>query len=80
MIYDHTNAAGAPVHDMDANSELRYVMAINPQAGWVLVAEHPLRPNAYGHFAVRRIRFRAIHPIHGEELAPCLFHCYGRLS
>ena len=77
MIYDHTNAAGVLVHDMDAGEQIRRVMAINPQAGWVLVAELPVRATAYGHVASRRIRFRSIHFIQGDEQA---FHCYGRLS
>ena len=79
MIYDHTNALGATGHDMDAGSQIGHVLALNPQAGWILAADEPLRPNAHGHIAARRIRFRAIHPIQGDVWAPCLFHCYGRL-
>lgn len=80
MIYDYSNAPGATVHDMDASTEIGHVLATNPQAGWVLVAELPLRASIHGHIASRRIRFRSIHAIQGDEWAPCLFHCYGRLT
>lgn len=77
MIYEHTNAAGALAHDMDAGVPIRRVMVINPHAGWVLVADLPVRATAHGHVASRSIRFRAICLIQGDEMA---FHCFGRLS
>lgn len=79
MIYDSSNARGAPVFDVDTKERLNRVLAINPSAGWVLVVDEPLRVTAHDQVASKRIRFRSIHAIRGLEREPSLFHCYGRL-
>lgn len=79
MIYDSRNSApGCSVYDVDAKERIDQVVAINAKAGWVQVAEQPLRVTAHDHIATRRIRFASIYPIKGLEVFPCLFHCYGR--
>lgn len=78
MIYDATNARGAKVFDVDTKEEIGQVLAVNHSAGWVQVAEQPLRATAHGHVASRRIRFASIYSIQGRERWPVLFHCYGR--
>ena len=79
MIYDATNCQpGCSVYDVDTKQRIDQVVAINANAGWVQVAEHPLRATAHEHIATRRIRFASIYPIKGREHRPVLFHCYGR--
>ena len=78
MIYTADNALGAKVYDVDTKEEIGHVVAINPGAGWVQVAEQPVRATAHGHIDTRRIRFASIYPIKGRESRPVLFHCYGR--
>lgn len=79
MIYDATNCAPrCAVYDVDAKERIDQVIAINAKAGWVQVAEQPLRVTAHDHIATRRIRFASIYPIKGRENRPVLFHCYGR--
>ena len=79
MIYDATNCQpGCSVYDADTKQRIDRVVAINANAGWVQVAEQPLRVTAHGHIATRRIRFASIYPIFGWRTAPTLFHCYGR--
>lgn len=78
MIYNADNTHGASVYDVDRKEKLAHVMSINDSAGWLLVAEHPLRATAHGQIASRRIRFDAIHAIRGSAPLPVLFHCYGR--
>ena len=79
MIYDATNCAPrCAVYDVDAKERIDQVVAINAKAGWVQVAEQPLRVTPRQHIATRRIRFASIYPIKGREHLPALFHCYGR--
>ena len=79
MIYDATNCQpGCSVYDVDTKERIDQVVAINAKAGWVQVAEQPLRVTAHDHIATRRIRFASIYPIKGREHWPVLFHCYGR--
>ena len=66
------------VYDVDTKERIDKVVAINATAGWIQVADQPLRVTDHYHIATRRIRFGAIHPIQGLEPLPCLFHCYGR--
>lgn len=80
MLYNAQNARGAKVHDMDASSEIPFVLKLNAGAGWVLVADQPPKVNQFGQVISRRIRFRSIYAIQGLEPMPCLFHCYGRLQ
>lgn len=80
-FFSHLNVSrDCEVHDVDTKERIERVLSVNTKAGWILVAEHPVRPNAHGHVQSRRIRYRAIHPIYGGEPMPCLFHCYGKLS
>ncbi len=79
MIYDATNCSPrCAVYDVDTQERIDQVVAINAKAGWVQVAEQPLRVTAHDHIATRRIRFASIYPINGREHWPVLFHCYGR--
>ena len=79
MIYDATNCAPqCAVYDVDTKERIDQVVAINAKAGWVQVAEQPLRVTAHDHIATRRIRFASIYPIKGRENRPVLFHCYCR--
>ena len=79
MIYDATNCQpGCSVYDVDTKERIDQVVAINVKAGWVQVAEQPLRVTAHDQIATRRIRFASIYPIKGREHWPVLFHCYGR--
>lgn len=79
MIYDATNCSPrCAVYDVDTKERIDQVVAINAKAGWVQVAEQPLRVTAHHHIATRRIRFASIYPIKGGENWPVLFHCYGR--
>lgn len=81
MIYTHNNAMpGARVYDVDANTEIGRVMAVNTKAGWVKVIDEPPRLNEHGQLVTRRIRFGSVYHIKGLEPLPCLFHCYGRLA
>ena len=66
------------VYDVDTKERIDQVVAINATAGWIQVAEQPLRVTAHDHIATRRIRFASIYPIKGREHWPVLFHCYGR--
>mgnify|MGYP006178071443 CR=1 FL=1 len=44
MIYDATNCAPrCAVYDVDTKERIDQVVAINAKAGWVQVAEQPLR-------------------------------------
>lgn len=76
-IFDHENANGASVWDIDTKSELRQVMSINTQTGEVVCAEMPLRVSA-NEVATFTVRYRTISPIYGGMPKPCLFHCYGK--
>lgn len=76
-IFDHKNANGARVWDIDTKSELRQVMSINTQTGEVVCAEMPLRVFA-DEVATFAVRYRTISPIYGGMPKPCLFHCYGK--
>ena len=79
MIYDATNCQpGCSVYDVDTKQRIDRVVAVNANAGWVQVAEQPLRVTTHEHIATRRIRFASIYPIKGREHRPVLFHCYGR--
>ena len=78
MIYSQANVDRAAVYDVDTKEQFRKVLAVNAAAGWILVADEPVRANKHGHVVSRRIRFNAIHPIFGGGVAPCMFHCYGR--
>lgn len=78
MIYDASNSPGATVYDVDAKEKIGQVLAVNDAAGWVQVAEQPVRATTHGHIASRRIRFASIYAIKGREHWPVLFHCYGR--
>lgn len=79
MIYDHSNVMHKTrVYDVDTKEVLGHVIEINTRAGWVKVAEDPIRVNPHQHLASKRIHFDSIHAIKGAEPLPCLFHCYGR--
>ena len=81
MLYTPENARGASVYDVDALQKLDEVVEVNTRAGWVKVARIPLLFDPRGNGVVcDRIRFRSIYAIRGDEAAPCLFHCYGRLA
>lgn len=80
MLYNHENAAGAMVVDMDSGKVLSKVLEVNTRAGWVKVYHKPLRLDAQGRVAGKRIRFDSIYAIQGLETLLCLFHCYGRLQ
>lgn len=80
MLYASDNVMPRTrIYDVDTKTEIREVITVNAKAGWLLVADKPLRSTEHGQIASRRIRFRSIYPIHGAEPRPCLFHCYGRL-
>lgn len=79
MLYNHENAAGATVVDMDSGKVLSKVLEVNTRAGWVKAHHYPLRLDAQGRVAGERIRFGSIYAIQGLESMPCLFHCYERL-
>ena len=79
MIYDANNfMPRCTVYDVDAKERIDRVVAVNAKAGWVQVAEQPLRVTEHDHIATRRVRFASIYPIKGGEHWPVLFHCYGR--
>ena len=78
MLYTADNCAPrCAVYDVDIKERIDRVVAINAKAGWVQVAEQPLRVTATDCIATRRIRFDSIYPIKGREHWPVLFHCYG---
>lgn len=79
MLYNHNNARGAKVIDVDTGKEFAKVTEVNTRAGWIKVAHDPMRFDAQGRTIGERIRFRSIYAIQGRECMPCLFHCYGRL-
>jgi hypothetical protein len=79
MIYDANNCMPrCTVYDVDAKERIDRVVAVNAKAGWVQVAEQPLRVTEHDHIATRLVRFASIYPIKGGEHWPVLFHCYGR--
>ncbi|WP_313233997.1 hypothetical protein [Delftia acidovorans] len=81
MLYNHMNARGADVYDMDARQKLAKVVEVNTRAGWIKVLREPALVDPRGKSLVcDRIRFRSIYAIRGLESQPCLFHCYGRLQ
>ncbi|MGW8422458.1 hypothetical protein [Comamonas sp. HJ-2] len=79
MLYTPENARGASVFDVDAKEEIRKVLEVSTSQGWVKVHRHTLDTDSRGRFLSDKIRFRSIYAIRGDEAAPCLFHCYGRL-
>ncbi|WP_053842942.1 hypothetical protein [Paracidovorax avenae] len=79
MLYNHSNVMPrTAIYDMDANERIDLVLEINTQAGWVKVASDPPQADTKGRIVGKRIHFRSVHAIRGDEPAPCLFHCYGR--
>jgi len=80
MLYNHANALGALVYDVDSRQRIDWVLEINTRAGWIKVCDNPPKLDAQGRIAGERIRFRSIYAIQGAEPRPCLFHCYGRAN
>ena len=81
MIYDHNNAVGASVYDVDTGEVIRHVMLIDMDKLEVVQASQPLRVNLLGNaIETESIRFRSIYPIFGGQWRPQLFHCYGRVA
>lgn len=80
MLYTAENACGARVYDVDAMEKIGKVVEVSTSQGWVKVHRHPLEMDSRGRFISNKIRFRSIYAIRGDEAAPCLFHCYGRIA
>ncbi len=80
MLYTAENARGAAVIDVDTGERFSRVLAVSTSGGWIKVHDNPIRIDAQGRIAGRRIRFASIYAIQGLERMPCLFHCYGRQS
>ena len=79
MLYNHMNARGAGVYDVDTLEKLNHVVEVKTRAAWVKVLRQPTLIDPSGKGLVSdRIRYRSIHAIRGDEAMPCLFHCYGR--
>jgi len=80
MIYTRHNALGATVYEVEPVRRLESVVSVDIEAGEVVMHRIPLRLNAAGD-AVESYseRFRSIYPIFGNDVTPCLFHCYGRI-
>lgn len=74
-----TTNTNAPVFDADTDCLIMGVLAVNPAACWVLVADLPVVPNEYGHIKSRRIRFSSIIEFKPNDQGSGSFHCYGRL-
>lgn len=68
------------VFDVDSDTRIRGVLDVNRSAGWVLVADLPIRPNEYGHIQSHRIQYAKIVEFKDNEMGPGSFHCYGRIS
>ena len=81
MLYDHTNAHGATVHDIEAAEKIQKVNSVDTDAGIVTAFHWPLRRTAGGdEMETYEVRFATIHPIYGGGKRPCMFHCYGRVA
>ena len=81
MLYDHSNAQGALVYDMDSGQQIKCVESVDTEQSCVTVFSQPIRIAEDGDTIVTEaMRFRAVHAIQGMELRPVLFHCYGRLA
>lgn len=80
MLYDHRNASGAAVYDVEALAQLHEVVEIDTDAGTVEFFVRPLRVNSHEMLETFKVKFRAIYPIFGGARDPLLFHCYGRLA
>ena len=78
MIYSQANVDRASTYDVDRNEKIEMVLLINTETGAVVTAKQPLRLNHKGKVDRETIHFDAIHPIYGDGIKPCLFHCYGR--
>lgn len=78
-IFNHHNAKGATVSDVDTMQIFDDVMIVNTAEGWIEIIDPPLRVDHEDKIVVQRIHFRAIHAIRGGDIYPRLFHCYGRL-
>lgn len=80
MLYDHTNAHGATVHDIEAAEQIRKVNSVDTDVGIVTAFHWPLRRTTEGdELETYEVRFATIYPIYGGGKRPCLFHCYGRM-
>lgn len=80
MLYNHENARGATVHDVDTGERMERVSEVDTKNGWIKVGFKPHRLTPDGQVLTQRIRFRSIYPIWGGQSMPVMFHCYGRLS
>lgn len=80
MLYTAENARGASVYDVDTLEKLDKVVEVSTSQGWVKVHRHPIEMDSRGRAISNKIRFRSIYVIRGDEAAPCLFHCYGRMQ
>lgn len=81
MLYNHTNARGATVHDIEAAEKIYGVKNVDTDAGIVTAFHWPVRRSAGSdELETYELRFATIHPIYGGGKRPCLFHCYGRIS
>lgn len=78
MLYTHENARGAAVIDVDTGERFSRVLEVSTSGGWIKVRDDPIRLDAQGRIAGRRIHFHSVYAIQGLERMPCLFHCYGR--
>lgn len=80
MIYNHHNAQGADVYNVDTKEKIGSVMEVHLARREVTCALQPPRVDHYGALETQKIKFRSIYPIFGGGLYLVLFHCYGRLA
>lgn len=80
MLYTPKNVQrGTTVHDLDSRSRLERVLAIDTEAGEIVVVRQPLIATAGGDIATETLRYQAVWPIMDRGV-PCAFHCHGRLN
>lgn len=78
MRFNHLNARGATVHDVESGELIGRVTEIDTKNGWLKTMPEPIRLTPQGEPMTERIRYRSIYPIWAGQARPVMFHCYGR--
>ena len=80
MLYTPKNVQrSTTVCDLDSRVRLERVLAIDTEAGEIVVVRQPLIVTASGDIATETLRYQSVWPIMDRGV-PCEFHCHGRLN
>lgn len=79
--FNHENVMPrARVYDVDAMQEIKQVVHIETDTGYVEYHPLPCAIIDNDYIQTKSMRYRSIYPIYGGYDRPCLFHCYGRIE